>query len=270
MAYGYITYPASPDSPNGDLTVTHRFWPKSEDCLNLNIWSQSIDPAAKKPVMVWMHGGGFASGSAIEMIAYDGANLSEYGDVVVVSINHRLNILGFLDLSDYGEKYQNSGNCGMADLVAALQWIHDNIAAFGGDPDNVTIFGQSGGGGKVSTLMQIPAADGLFHKVIVESGLRSAADRLVDKSFSQNILSGLFRKTGTEDIEVLANMPVETLLGYVDELKKEGVNTFGWGPRGQRLVRRPCAAGRLHRPRKDDSDAFGLQHRRDGLWHAQR
>lgn len=230
MSYGYITYPGSPDSPNGDLTVPHRFWPKSEDCLNLNIWSPSLDPAAKKPVMVWMHGGGYASGSAIEMVAYDGVNLSEYGDVVVVSINHRLNVLGFLDLSDYGEKYRNSGNCGMADLVAALQWIHDNIANFGGDPENVTIFGQSGGGGKVSTLMQIPAADGLFHKVIVESGLRSVADRLVDKSFSQKVLQGLFRKAGTEDVEVLASMPVEQLLQYVAELGREGVNTFGWGP----------------------------------------
>ena len=230
LSYGYITYPASPDSPNGDLMVPHRFWPKSEDCLNLNIWTPSIDKDAKKPVMVWMHGGGFASGSAIEMIAYDGENLAEHGDLVFISVNHRLNVLGFLDVSDYGEKYANSGNCGMADLVAALQWVKDNIANFGGDPDNVTIFGQSGGGGKVTSLMQIPAADGLFHKVIVESGLRSVADRKVDKNFSKAILEGIMKKAGTEDIEVLATMPVEDLLKIVSELGKEGVDTRGWGP----------------------------------------
>ena len=230
LAYGYITYPQSPDSPNGDLLVPHRFWPKSEDCLNLNVWTQSIDRGAKKPVMVWMHGGGFASGSAIEMVAYDGKNLSEFGDIVFVSINHRLNVLGYLDVSEYGEEYWNSGNCGMADLVAALQWVHDNIEGFGGDPENVTIFGQSGGGGKVSTLMQIPAADGLFQKVIVESGLRSVADRNVDKEFSKAVVEGLFKKAGTDKIEDLANMPVETLLKYVDELGQEGINTRGWGP----------------------------------------
>ena len=102
--------------------------------------------------------------------AYDGKNLSEFGGVVVVSLNHRLNILGTLDLSAYGPEYENSRHTGMADLVAALQWVHENIENFGGDPGNVTIFGQSGGGSKVVRLMHMPAAKGLFHKVIAESG----------------------------------------------------------------------------------------------------
>lgn len=105
-----------------------------------------------------------SSGSAIEHVAYEGDHLSEYGDVVTVSVNHRLNILGYLDLSPFGEKYKNSANAGNEDLVAALIWIHENIEAFGGDPDNVTIFGQSGGGMKVVTLMNTPAAAGLFQQ----------------------------------------------------------------------------------------------------------
>ena len=113
----------------------------------------------------------FFAGSSIEQVAYDGENLCKYGDVVVVSLNHRLNILGYFDLSAYGEKYANSANAGNADMVAALQWIHENIEMFGGDPDNVTLFGQSGGGMKVTCLMQTPAADGLFHKGIIQSGV---------------------------------------------------------------------------------------------------
>jgi len=120
--------------------------------------------------MVWVHGGGFSSGSSAENYIFDGKNLSKKGDVVVVSVNHRLNSLGFLDLSAYGEKYKNSANAGIMDLVASLEWIRDNIEEFGGDPNNVTIFGESGGGAKVLTLMATPAAKGLFHKAISESG----------------------------------------------------------------------------------------------------
>src|SRR5579863_5934994 len=153
-----------------DFVFPHRYWVENENCQVLNIWTQSLTPPVKKPVMVWMHGGGFTNGSAMESYAYDGKSLSEFGDVVVVSVNHRLNIIGTLDLSAYGASYANSRNTGMADLVAALQWVHDNIETFGGDPGNVTIFGQSGGGGKVTRLMHMPAAQGLFHKVICESG----------------------------------------------------------------------------------------------------
>ena len=160
----------------GESMVSSEGWfagPKlemSENSHNLNIWTPGIKDGKKRPVMVWLHGGGFRSGSSAENYFYDGKNLSKTGDVVIVSVNHRLNLLGFLDLSAYGEKYKNSANVGIMDLVASLEWIRDNIEEFGGDPNNVTIFGESGGGAKVLTLMATPAAKGLFHKAISESG----------------------------------------------------------------------------------------------------
>lgn len=171
LSYGYVCPLLKQEAPDGEVLVPHRYWLMDEDCLNLNIWTQSLDRTAKKPVMVWLHGGGFTAGSSIEHIAYDGENMSKYGDVVVVSLNHRLNILGYFNLEVYGREYKNSGNAGNADIVEALRWIRDNISAFGGDPDNVTLFGQSGGGMKVWTLMQTPEADGLFHKGIIQSGV---------------------------------------------------------------------------------------------------
>ena len=144
--------------------------PSSEDCLVLNVWTPGTDPNAKRPVMVWCHGGGFFAGSGGGKWN-DGANLAVHGDVVVVSFNHRLNILGFLYLAELADgRYPDSGNAGILDVVAALEWVRDNIAAFGGDPGNVTVFGQSGGGFKISVLMAMPAAQGLFHKAIVQSG----------------------------------------------------------------------------------------------------
>lgn len=142
---------------------------QGEDCLRVNVWTPGFG-GKKRPVMVWLHGGGFTAGSGQELLSYDGENLARRGDVVVVSLNHRLNVLGHLNLAGYGEKYANSGNVGMLDIVAALEWVRDNIAVFGGDPGTVTVFGQSGGGGKVSALMGMPGAKGLFHRGIVESG----------------------------------------------------------------------------------------------------
>jgi para-nitrobenzyl esterase len=139
-----------------------------EDCLRLNVWSPTR--AGKRPVMVWMHGGGLFAGSGHELPAYDGRNLADRGDVVVVTHNHRLNAFGFLDLSSFGGRWAKSANLGMQDCVAVLEWVRDNIERFGGDPSNVTIFGQSGGGVKVSTLMAMPSARGLFHRAIVQSG----------------------------------------------------------------------------------------------------
>lgn len=157
-------------APGADEFVfPHRYWLQNEHCQYLNVWTQSIDRNAKKPVMVWMHGGSFSNGSSIESYCYEGKNLSEFGDVVVVSLNHRVNVIGTLDLSAYGSEYANSRYTGTADLVAALQWVHDNIENFGGDPGNVLIFGQSGGSGKVVRMMHTPAAKGLFHKVVAES-----------------------------------------------------------------------------------------------------
>jgi para-nitrobenzyl esterase len=146
-----------------------------EDMLRLNVWTPAVS-TGRRPVLVWIHGGGYASGSSQELRPYDGERLAREHDVVMVSMNHRLNVFGFLDLSQIGgEKYAQSGNASMLDLVQALQWVRDNIANFGGDPGNVTIFGQSGGGGKVTTLMAMPSARGLFHKAVAISGSFIAA-----------------------------------------------------------------------------------------------
>ncbi len=139
-----------------------------EDCLRLNVWTRGLNDRAKRPVMFWLHEGGFFLGSSQEHAAYDGANLARR-DVVVITINHRLNVFGFLNLANFGEKYVHSGNIGLLDIVAALQWVKENIAGFGGDPDNVTLFGHSGGGAKINYLLTMPTAKGLFHKAIAQS-----------------------------------------------------------------------------------------------------
>lgn len=174
IIYGPVCPEIQTVQPNDNYTVPHIFYPQDEDCQYLNIWTQSLDDRSQKPVLVWLHGGGFATGSGIEHFAYDGENMSRFGDVVVVTLNHRLNVLGFLDLSAYGEEYRYSANVGMADIIEALRWIKRNIAVFGGNPQNITVFGQSGGGGKVAALLQMPAADGLFHRAVIQSGIINA------------------------------------------------------------------------------------------------
>jgi para-nitrobenzyl esterase len=173
MQFGNV----SPQGPRAGWANDEEAWMFSwddgipgEDCLRVNIWTPGINDHKKRPVMVWLHGGGFQSGSGQELKSYDGENLARRGDAVLVSLNHRLGVLGYMDLSAYGDRYTSSGNVGMLDIVAALEWVRDNIGNFGGDPANVTIFGQSGGGGKVGTLMAMPGAQGLFHKAIVQSG----------------------------------------------------------------------------------------------------
>ena len=144
--------------------------PMSENCLVLNVWTPAVNDGRKRPVMFWCHGGAFIAGSG-DSPWYEGNNLCRKGDVVVVTINHRLGAFGYLHLAELGgEEFASSGNVGMLDIVAALEWLRDNIAAFGGDAGNVTIFGESGGGAKVSVLMAMPAAHGLFHKAIIQSG----------------------------------------------------------------------------------------------------
>lgn len=144
--------------------------PLSEDCLYLNVWTPAVKDNGKRPVLFWLHGRGFAEGAGSEGW-YNGAPLAKRGDVVVVTINHRLNAYGHLYLAEIGgEKYATSGINGMLDAVLALEWVRDNIEEFGGDPDNVTIFGESGGGAKVSTLLALPQAEGLFHKAVIQSG----------------------------------------------------------------------------------------------------
>src|SRR4029453_18807380 len=147
-----------------------------EDMLRVNVWTPGVNDSRRRPVLVWVHGGGFVSGSSQELRPYDGENLARRHDVVLVSMNHRLNVFGFLDLSQIGgEQYAQSGNVSMLDLVQSLQWGRDNIAGFGGDTGKVTVFGKSGGGGKVTTLMTMPAAKGLFHKAVALSGSFIAA-----------------------------------------------------------------------------------------------
>jgi len=194
-----------------EFVTEHVYGVESEDCLRLHVWTPSTEPARKRPVMVWFHGGGFSTGSAIELPGQDGENLSRTGDVVVVSVNHRLNVLGFLDLSAYGPEYADSANVGMQDLVAALRWVNANIAAFGGDPGNVMIFGESGGGGKVTTLIFAPSAKGLFHKAAIQS---STAPRLQSQADTQLIAARLLTELGLSTTEVgqLKTMRYERLI----------------------------------------------------------
>lgn len=154
-----------------------------KECLVLNVWTPSITDNAKRPVFVWIHGGGYSSGSAHDLACYEGLSLAEKGDIVVVSLNHRLNVLGYTDMTALGGKYSESVNLGMQDIVKALEWINTNISKFGGNPADVTIAGQSGGGGKVSTIMAMPSAKGLFHKAIVQSGTTL---RLSESAQTQN------------------------------------------------------------------------------------
>ncbi len=178
----------------------------SEDCLRLNIFTPAID-AKKRPVLFWIHGGGFTAGNGIEQDGYNGENFARFGNVVFCSINHRLGPLGYCNLAGVGgEKFAASGNVGMMDIVAALEWVRDNISNFGGDPDNVTIMGQSGGGAKVCILTAMPSAKGLFHKAVVLSG---ASRRAADKTYSEQLGAAVVKEAGLgpDDLEKLQAMP---------------------------------------------------------------
>jgi para-nitrobenzyl esterase len=183
----------------------------SEDCLVLNVWTPALHDQRRRPVMVWLHGGGFSAGSASRNV-FEGTRLCQRGDVVVVTLNHRLDVFGFLYLGRLGgAEYAESGNAGMLDLVAALHWVHDNISAFGGDPANVTIFGQSGGAAKVSVLMAMPQARGLFHKAIVQSG--SHLDALTPDEATKNALTFLAAvDVKPTELSRLAKLPTDRLV----------------------------------------------------------
>ncbi len=206
-----------------------------EDCLRLNVWSGGLT-GKPRPVLFWIHGGGYETGSSQELPAYDGERLARRGDIVFVSVNHRLGPFGFLDLSQLGgAKYAQSGNVGQTDLVLALQWVRDNIAAFGGDPGNVTIFGQSGGGAKVSTLMAMPSAKGLFHKAIVESGsLLNVGDTAYTRRLAEATLKAL--DISASDLDKLAAVPAAALVTAGDKAKASmpkappGTINLGWAP----------------------------------------
>jgi len=229
--YGFTCPLMYDDKPGDELRYAHRYWPVNEHCQYLNVWSTDL-AAEKKPVMVWIHGGGYAWGSCLELGAVNGDSLCRNGDVVVVTLNHRLNILGFMDVSSFGKEYEHTANLGMMDLVAALEWIKENIAFFGGDPDNVTLFGQSGGGGKIRTLMQIPAAAGLFHKAIVQSGVyRIPSQKPVGTLLPQAMLKALGKPI--DDLTPLQELPHHDLVQLYNQvapaLKKEGYDV-GWHP----------------------------------------
>lgn len=201
---------------------------QGEDCLVLNLFTNGVNDGRKRPVMMWIHGGGYTYGSG-SSLGYDGANLARAGDVVVVCINHRLNIVGHLYLGAAGSEFADSGNVGMLDIVASLQWVRDNIARFGGDPGNVTIFGQSGGGGKVSTLLAMPSAKGLFHKAIVESGstLKQMTKDDAQKT-TDRVMSALGLKT-TQTSE-LQKVPIQKLLAAMGGGAAAGGGGMRFGP----------------------------------------
>ncbi len=222
--------------------------PQGEDCLVLNVYTPEPSATRKRPVMVYLHGGGFNTGSA-STAGTDGTSLSKDGDVVVVTINHRLNVFGFLYLAELGgDRYRHSGNAGIEDAVAALRWVKENIAAFGGDPDNVTIFGQSGGASKVAVLMAMPTARGLFHKAIIQSA--SSLIRMATPEQATAAAAGLLNELGGPSaVDRLHDLPFADILAARQRAiaKADGVDNF-----------RPVVDGRVLPFHPFDPDASPL------------
>jgi para-nitrobenzyl esterase len=230
-------------SHDEDAFLLHRgsaIFVPGEDCLRVNVWTPEINGSHKRPVMVYMHGGGFSAGSDHDLLSYEGENLARNHDVVVVTHNHRLNVHGYLNLGAIGgEDFAMSANVGMLDIVAVLEWVRANIVTFGGNPDCVTIFGQSGGGGKVAALMAMPAAKGLFHRAIIQSGPFLKA---LSPDYSQRVAELIFDELGLSRSQVkeLQKIPVHRLTGAAVEAMKKMQKpqpslrgTFGesgWGP----------------------------------------
>jgi para-nitrobenzyl esterase len=207
----------------------------SEDCLKLNVWTPKVD-SGKRPVVVWLHGGGFTNGNAIEQDGYHGENLSRLGDIVFCSINHRLGPFGYSHLKAAGG-HPHSGNVGNLDMVAALEWVKNNIANFGGDPNNVTIIGQSGGGAKVTSLMNMPAAKGLFHKAVALSGTSLTG---VNKEYAEKLGLKVMEEAGLKpgEIEKLQQIPWRQYIDittravekFAEEAKKMNISRGGFSP----------------------------------------
>src|SRR5579871_4110205 len=238
--------PVSPQGPRAGWAVDENAFmfewddgQPGEDCLRVNVWTPGINDNRKRPVLFWIHGGGYSAGSGQELKSYDGENLAKRGDVVVVSVNHRLNSLGYLNLTEYGARWADSGNVGMLDLVMSLEWVRDNIAAFGGDPNSVSIFGQSGGGSKVGVLMAMPSAKGLFHRAMVESG---SSLRQATPDMSAKLTAGVLSELGLNgsQIDRLQQLPYERVVAAgvtaQRKLTPRGGNIPGsgmgisWGP----------------------------------------
>jgi len=222
-----------------------------KDLFSANVWTQGIMDGKKRPVMVWLHGGGFHIGASNDPMTY-GKAMAKKGDVVFVSINHRLNILGYLDLSAYGSNYAQSANVGMLDIVKALEWVNKNIENFGGNPSDVTILGESGGGGKVGTLMCMPAAKGLFRKAIIQSG---TLINVMTKEKSQALGLSVLENLGltANDVEKLDTISYQTLvkagndaIAKISGPRKPGSPTmFGFAPSpdGVDLLQQPFSPG---------------------------
>lgn len=243
LAYGPCCPQAARGGWKNDETAFIYDWDDGfpgEDCLRLNLWSPSVGKGAR-PVMLWIHGGGYEAGSSQELPSYDGERLARRGDVVVVSVNHRLGPFGFLDLGGVGgEPYARSGNAGMLDLVAALQWVRDNIAAFGGDPGNVTLFGQSGGGGKVSAMMAMPSAKGLFHKAIVQSGSQLG---VASSERARRIAGEVMKALGITDVARLAEVSASALVEAGESVKRAQPRSPPGTPIWDTMVWQPVVDG---------------------------
>ena len=217
----------------------------SEDCLRINVFTPGVGDGRKRPVMLWLHGGGFTNGNGIEQDGYNGENLARFGDIVFCSVNHRLGPLGFTNLAGAGgEKFTASGNVGMLDIVAALSWIRDNIENFGGDPGNVTIMGQSGGGAKVCLLTAMPEAQGLFHKAVVLSG---ASTRAAEKGDTEKLGSYVLREAGLtpRTIDRLQQMPWKEYYAVATSAQQKLSAETAAGGGGMRRGFSPCVDGRI-------------------------
>lgn len=219
--------------------------------FTVNVWTQGIMDGKKRPVMLWLHGGGFHVGASNDPMTY-GEALAKKGDVVFVSVNHRLNILGFLDLSAFGEKYAKSANVGMLDIVKALEWIQNNIESFGGNPLNVTIVGESGGGGKVGTLMCMPSAKGLFHKAIIQSGtLLNTMTKEKSQALGLAVLENLgltpyeVEKLDTIPYKILVEAGNDAIAKISGPRKPGSPRMFGFAPSadGVVLLQQPFSPG---------------------------
>ncbi|WP_109807760.1 carboxylesterase/lipase family protein [Sphingosinithalassobacter portus] len=231
-----------PQIPGGDVPL-FASWsndrPDSEDCLFLNVWTRGLNDGGKRPIMVWLHGGGYVTGSG-SALGYDGTRLAQRGDVVIVTINHRLSAFGYLYLAELTDdpKYADSGNIGSLDIQRALEWVRDNAAAIGGDPDNVTIFGESGGAAKVSTMMAMEGARALFHKAIAQSGSMSLAG--FTPRVGTAIATDLLHTGGMTpaDIDRLATMPIEEFVPMMMRSRSRGAY-FRPVVDGRSLTRQP-------------------------------
>ena len=216
----------------------------SEDCLRINVFTPALNDGKKRPVLFWIHGGGFVNGNGIEHDGYNGENFARFGDVVFCSINHRLGPLGYCNLAGVGgEKFAASGNVGMLDIVAALEWVRDNVTNFGGDPGNVTIMGQSGGGAKVCILTAMPSAKGLFHKAVVLSG---ASRRSGDKTQTENLGAAVVKEAGlpANDLSKLQSMPWKDFYAIATRAQRAMARQPGTGG-GRPLGFTPVVDGKI-------------------------